>query len=90
MDYKQDTQYDCYLSGGVLTLVVIKDNYLYCANIGNVSAALFFNEKLYTFKFKILEFSTDDSALIPKEDAKENNSQMDSFSDCKIIFIYFP
>ena len=81
---RQDEEYDCYLSGGVLTLVVIKDNFLYSANIGNVNAAIFFNEKVYTFKFKILEISTDDSAIMPDEH-KDNNKSFndDSSSDCK-------
>ena len=44
-------------------MVVLKDNILYCANVGNISAALFFTEKIYSFKFKIIELSTDDSAM---------------------------
>ncbi len=60
---KLETEYDCYLSGGVTTLVVLKDSYIYCANVGNINASLFFTEKIYSFKFKILELSTDDSAM---------------------------
>ena len=88
---RQDVEYDCYLSGGVLTLVVIKDDYLYCANIGNVNAAIFFNEKVYTFKFKILEISTDNSAIVPDERKGNNKSIMDESSsyDCIILFIKF-
>lgn len=59
---KLEIEYDCYLSGGVVTLVVIKNNYLYCGNIGNISASLFFTEKTYSLKFKIIEIATDDSA----------------------------
>lgn len=60
---KLEVEYDCYLSGGVTTLVVVKDNYIYCANVGNINASLFFTEKIYSFKFKVLELSTDDSAM---------------------------
>lgn len=57
-------EYDCYLSGGVATLVILKDNYVYCGNIGNINASIFFTEKNYSFKFKINELTTDDSAMV--------------------------
>ena len=60
---KLDIEYDCYLSGGVVTLVIVKDNMIYCANVGNISACLFFTEKIYSFKFKVIELSTDHSAI---------------------------
>lgn len=63
LDEKVELEYDCYLSGGVVSLVVVKDNVVYCANVGNISACLFFTEKVYSFKFKILELSTDHSAV---------------------------
>lgn len=55
--------YDCYLSGGTVTLLILKDNILYCANVGNINAYLFFSEKYYSLKFKIVELSTDHSAI---------------------------
>ena len=61
-DEKADVEFDCYLSGGVVSLVVVKDNIVYCANVGNVTACLFFTEKIYSFKFRIVELSTDHSA----------------------------
>ncbi len=80
--------YDCILSGGVITLVVIKGDYIYCVNIGNVSASIFFNEKVYTLKFKILEISTDDSAIIPDEYKGNNKSFTDESSyDSNYIII---
>jgi len=63
LDEKVDLEYDCYLSGGVVSLVVVKANMVYCANVGNASACLFFTDKIYSYKFKILELSTDHSAL---------------------------
>lgn len=59
--------YDCYLSGGTVTLVILKDNILYCANVGNINASLFYSEKYYSLKFKIIELSTDHSAMTLKE-----------------------
>lgn len=75
---KLEVEYDCYLSGGVATLVIVKNNYLYCGNVGNINASIFFTEKIYSFKFKIFELSTDDSAMA--FDDKPNfrtNSQKD-------------
>jgi len=58
-----EIEYDCYLSGGVVTLVIVRDNYIYCANVGNINASIFFKEKIFSFKFRIMELSTDDSAM---------------------------
>lgn len=76
---KLEIEYDCYLSGGVTSLVVVKDNYIYCANVGNINASLFFTEKIYSFKFKILELSTDDSAIA--FDEKSPNLRRPSIGD---------
>jgi hypothetical protein len=56
--FKDD--YDPYLSGACVTLVVKKDNHLYCANVGNVLAFLMYCERVYSYsKTKVLV--TDDS-----------------------------
>ena len=84
---RNDLEYDCYLSGGVTTIVVIKDEYLYCANIGNVNAAIFFNEKAYTFKFKVLELTIDNSAVMIDECNRFHNktSTVEISYDCKYL-----
>jgi len=84
--------YDCYLSGGVVTLVVVKDQVVYCANVGNISACLFFTEKVYSFKFKVLELSTDHSAM--KYDYakiyKESNLGLNNNNEGKyLLFLKF-
>lgn len=43
---KIEAEYDCYLSGGVATLIVLKDKYSYCGNVGNINASIFFREKI--------------------------------------------
>jgi len=75
-DEKTDLDYDCYLSGGVVTLVVVKDNILYCANVGNISACLFFTERFYSFKFNIIELSTDHSAKMSENCKSKHSSKL--------------
>lgn len=85
-DEKVDLDYDCYLSGGVVSLVILKDNKVYCANVGNVSACLLFTEKIYSFKFKILELSTDHSAL-KYENSKHQNGSFSKINENQNIGI---
>ena len=53
--------YDPYLSGVAVTIIVRIKNYLFTANVGNVLAVLFSNDKLMPSKFNITELSFNDS-----------------------------
>ena len=53
--------YDPYLSGVAVTIIVRIKNYLYTANVGNVLAVLFSNDKLMPSKFNITELTFNDS-----------------------------
>jgi hypothetical protein len=55
--------YDAYLSGCAVTLVIRKDNYIYCANVGNVLALLFYAERIFSYKFKTKELTLNDSSF---------------------------
>lgn len=52
---------DCYLSGVSLTMVIKKGSLIYCANVGNVLAFIFFSEKIFSYKFEVRQLSFDDS-----------------------------
>lgn len=71
--------YDPYLSGIVVTIVVRVKNYLYAANVGNVLAVLFSNDKLMPSKFNITELTFNDSNFsedivnnVDKEEEEKN------------------
>jgi len=68
-------------------LVIVKDDYIYCGNVGNINASLFFTEKIYSFKFKILELSTDDSAMVFHENCKSNINNENDNSEGNFISI---
>ena len=53
--------YDPYLSGVAVTIIIRIKNYLFTANVGNVLAVLFSNDKLMPSKFNITELSFNDS-----------------------------
>ncbi len=53
--------YDPYLSGVAVTIIIRIKNYLYTANVGNVLAVLFSNDKLMPSKFNITELTFNDS-----------------------------
>ena len=53
--------YDPYLSGVAVTIIVRIKNYLFTANVGNVLAVLFSNDKLMPSKFNITELTFNDS-----------------------------
>lgn len=84
---KLEVEYDCYLSGGVTTVVIAKDSYIYCANVGNINASLFFTEKIYSFKFKILELSTDHSAMAFDDSSKKIHKQFEDHNNSISKFI---
>jgi serine/threonine protein phosphatase PrpC len=62
--------YDPYLSGVAVTIIVRIKNYLYTANVGNVLAVLFSNDKLMPSKFNITELTFNDSNF--SEDVENN------------------
>ena len=53
--------YDPYLSGVAVTIIIRIKNYLFTANVGNVLAVLFSNDKLMPSKFNITELTFNDS-----------------------------
>jgi hypothetical protein len=57
--YKDD--YDPFLSGAAVTLVVKKDSYLYSANVGNILGFIMYSERAYSYGFKTKVVVTDDS-----------------------------
>jgi hypothetical protein len=59
---KYKEEYDPYLSGAVVTVVIKKENTIYFANVGNVLAFLFYSERTY-YKFKVKELTVDNSAF---------------------------
>lgn len=54
-------EYDPYLTGAAVTLIIKKDRSIYSANVGNVLALLFYNDKISSTKYKIKELTWDDS-----------------------------
>ena len=62
--------YDPYLSGVAVTMIIRLKNYLFTANVGNVLAVLFSNDKLMPSKFNITELTFNDSNF--SEDAVNN------------------
>lgn len=62
-EYRYKNDYDPYLSGAAVTLVIKKDNTIYCANVGNVMALLFFAEKTFSYKFETMEITFNDSSF---------------------------
>ena len=60
-DEKYRDQYDPYLSGAAVTLVVKKDNTLYTANVGNVMGYIIYGDRLYTYGFKSKQLVINDS-----------------------------
>ena len=53
--------YDPYLSGVAVTIIIRIKNYLYTANVGNVLGILFCNDKLMPSKYNITELTFNDS-----------------------------
>ena len=53
--------YDPYLSGVAVTIIIRIKNILFTANVGNVLAVLFSNDKLMPSKFNITELTFNDS-----------------------------
>jgi serine/threonine protein phosphatase PrpC len=70
-DTKYSMEYDLYLSGTAVTVVIRKENVIYCANVGNVLALLFYAEKIYSYKFKMKELSLNNSAFNSVKELKE-------------------
>ncbi len=58
---KYRDQYDTYLSGAAVTLVVKKDNSLYIANVGNVMAYIIYCDKFYNYGYKSKQLVINDS-----------------------------
>lgn len=46
-----------------MTLIIKKESYIYCANIGNILAFIFFSEKVFSLKFDLKQLTYDDSKL---------------------------
>ena len=64
--YKRDAikyidEYDAYLSGAALTLIIKKDETIFCANLGNVSAFLLSSDREHSYKYNIIGLTLDDS-----------------------------
>ena len=51
--YNNDNEYDCILSGTSLTIIIKKDNFLYCSNVGNVTCFLYFVDQNIPSRFNI-------------------------------------
>jgi hypothetical protein len=58
---KYRDQYDPYLSGAAVALVVKKDNALYIANVGNVMAYIMYGDKFYNYGYKSKPLVINDS-----------------------------
>lgn len=58
-----------------MTLIIKKGTHIYCANIGNILAFIFFSEKIFSYKFEVFQLNYDDSnfSLNHIEDTKKNN-----------------
>jgi serine/threonine protein phosphatase PrpC len=65
-------QYDCFLSGTAVTIIVKKDNNIYCANVGNVLAIIFYAERSYSYKFETLELSCNHSSFKAEQTLSSN------------------
>ncbi len=78
-DIKFREDYDPYLSGAVLTLVIKKDDMIYCANVGNVMAMIFFAERSYSYKFETTELTYNDSSFKAEQALININTQPSLF-----------
>ena len=61
--YNNDNEYDCILSGTSLTIIIKKDNFLYCSNVGNVTCFLYFVDQNIPSRFNIDILTINDSNL---------------------------
>ena len=68
--------YDPYLSGVAVTICIRIKNYIYTANVGNVLAIIFCNDKLMSTKFNITELTFNDSNF--SEDLVDNFDSPDN------------
>jgi serine/threonine protein phosphatase PrpC len=62
-ELKEKNNFDSFLSGSAVTVIVKKDKTIYTANVGNVLAFIFYSEKKYSYKYKIKTLSLDDSSF---------------------------
>lgn len=84
-------EYDAYLSGAAVTIIIIKDNVLYTVNIGNVMGLLIHNDYLHmkhkedsetninTSKFEVDLLTIDDSDLFNEFFEKSSKFSKDEF-----------
>lgn len=61
--YNYESEYDCILSGTSLTIIIKKDNFLYCSNIGNVSCFIYYVDQNIPSRFNIDILTINDSRL---------------------------
>ena len=61
--YNYENEYDCILSGTSLTIIIKKDNFLYCSNIGNVSCFIYYVDQNIPSRFTIDILTINDSRL---------------------------
>ncbi len=77
-EQKYIDDYDAYLSGCAVTLVIRKENFIYCANVGNVLALLFYAERIFSYKFKTKEMTLNDSSFKAESTLSNFNNQPES------------
>jgi hypothetical protein len=70
--YKDD--YDPFLSGAAVTLVIRKENHIYCANVGNILAFIMYSERVYSYGFKTKVLNTDDANFKVDSSTHQANS----------------
>ena len=74
-DTEEYGEYDSFLSGAAVTLIIRYKNDLYCANVGNVLALVYSYDKLMPSKSKATELTGNDSEFDEKiimEDSDKN------------------
>jgi hypothetical protein len=83
--YKDD--YDPFLSGAAVTLVIKKDCYLYSANVGNILGFMMYSERAYSYGFKTKVIVTDDSNFkVDSSSHQANNNANININSTKVYY----
>ena len=66
-----------------ITIIIIKDNYIYSANVGNISAFIFLKKKQYCINYEIIEITTDHSLTENPYNFSLNNNNNNKLNSSK-------
>ena len=72
------------MSGASVTFLLKKGSALYCANVGNVLAFVFFSEKIFSYKFDVRQLTYNNSNF-NSETLVENSKEIEKLNNHNLL-----